>query len=305
MTCSFMFRPVSLLALLWVLIAGCAAPPPQVKEAACTRQVPSALSGQTFVFPAQLPVLSYLRENKAMFANHNRFIDSKSVAGRRATILCAESVPGPKDIPQHVLALKVDGIDRPFFANDAGILGILWEQENAVAYEEARVKLQRFISRPLWSKPSNWGYRPDLLIPGKGISIGNLQPATVTAVDVVKDATFSNRGRSVRVTVRTNNAALVQLYEKDAIELYFELNWHTQDPRLAYPNIPASSWADIEKGYTRIGMTSAMVNLAIGPAATINTTRTAQHTTEQWIYRYPNLTRYFYFEDGVLRTIQN
>jgi hypothetical protein len=53
-----------------------------------------------------------------------------------------------------------------------------------------------------------------------------------------------------------------------------------------------------------IGMTDEMVTLSIGAPKDINRTERANHISEQWVYNNDKY-KYLYFEDGVLKTIQN
>lgn len=53
-----------------------------------------------------------------------------------------------------------------------------------------------------------------------------------------------------------------------------------------------------------IGMTDEMVKLSIGTPEKINKTEMTNHISEQWVYNNDKY-KYLYFEDGVLKTIQN
>jgi len=55
-----------------------------------------------------------------------------------------------------------------------------------------------------------------------------------------------------------------------------------------------------------IGMTKEQASLSWGSPSSINKTENGNNISEQWVYNYGNYkSKYLYFDDGILKTIQN
>lgn len=97
----------------------------------------------------------------------------------------------------------------------------------------------------------------------------------------------------------------VTIEEKERLDKADELAWDAKmkDLRKKY-----GKYADqISVGQIDIGMTKEMCREAMGKPTTINTTRTAYGTQEQWVYesKYDYKTTYIYFENGKITAIQD
>jgi hypothetical protein len=97
------------------------------------------------------------------------------------------------------------------------------------------------------------------------------------------------------------NLSGTNVSEKLRVHSRFEDNFFIQDPRIIY-SWPEEVWKVIQEGKVIIGMTSEQTELSWGKPKDINRTKTANGNSEQWIYQAGN---YLYFEDGILKTIQN
>jgi len=82
----------------------------------------------------------------------------------------------------------------------------------------------------------------------------------------------------------------------------FDKVFQLDDPKLKYPNISSEIWTIITNGKVKIGMNKIECELSWGKPKTINKTITGNDVTEQWVY---NISRYLYFKNGILETIQN
>jgi hypothetical protein len=82
----------------------------------------------------------------------------------------------------------------------------------------------------------------------------------------------------------------------------FDKIFQFDNPKLKYPNISSSVWTTIQNGKVSIGMTKQECELSWGKPTDINKTVTGNYITEQWVY---SLSRYLYFKNGILKTIQN
>lgn len=73
------------------------------------------------------------------------------------------------------------------------------------------------------------------------------------------------------------------------------------NPRLKYPNINDEIWQLIQQEKVKIGMSKDECELSWGKPNDINETIFENSISEQWVYE----KNYLYFENGVLKTIQD
>lgn len=72
--------------------------------------------------------------------------------------------------------------------------------------------------------------------------------------------------------------------------------------QMTYERYGADITNDILRGVVKLGYTAQVCELAWGEADRVNKTTHSLGTHEQWVYRAKNA--YLYFEDGILKTIQ-
>jgi hypothetical protein len=83
----------------------------------------------------------------------------------------------------------------------------------------------------------------------------------------------------------------------------FGAKFFTRDPRLIYKFTP-QVWANVKNKVTVIGMPKDAVRLNEGSPKKINTTITGKMVTEQWVYGSDGYSRYLYFTNDKLTSIQ-
>jgi hypothetical protein len=82
---------------------------------------------------------------------------------------------------------------------------------------------------------------------------------------------------------------------------HFEDNFYTEDPRKKF-NWSEEVWTSIQSGKVFIGMIAEQAILSWGKPKEINRTNTPGSNSEQWVYTQGN---YLYFENGIVKSIQN
>ena len=118
-------------------VIGCTSTPQTTLEPPCTRTYEpyNNNKGKSFIIRND-DRNSWYRYNKAMWANHNRFVPKDIVENKKATIMCHELVPGPGGINQHVVALKVEGVLETIYVNSSNITGALAREESSAKIQE-------------------------------------------------------------------------------------------------------------------------------------------------------------------------
>lgn len=292
---------IALVPLFSVSVALAA--PDVVKEPACTRKKESALDGRQFVLPEEGRINKYqFRYNKAEWAKYNKYPEPKEIAGRRATVLCSEDVPGPSTL-QHVIAVQVEGFEKPLFMRDTDVYPFLKVAKETDEIESAKSVLAAYVGNYVWAKPRVWTYQKVRPYPQDLVLPNNLERVRVLSADIYKDIVS---GPQIHVSFeRPDGSRVMQVYGNLMPKATFERGWHTVDPRVQFPNWPESLWQKIAAGKVEIGMNTDMVEMAIGSPNDINTTQGESYYKSQWVYgSLQSGFSYYYFNNGVLETIQ-
>jgi hypothetical protein len=92
-----------------------------------------------------------------------------------------------------------------------------------------------------------------------------------------------------------------QTMKGESVFRHFDEVFSFDDPRLKYPQFDEATWAIIQEGKVKVGMTAEACEVSWGKPNSINKTLTAGIASEQWVYG----ESYLYFENGLLTSIQN
>lgn len=288
------------LIVVFTSFHGCGVTRPAVvSEPPCTRAIKSSTDGDTIFFPPH--GLSELRFNKAMWGAYNEFLPREQYAGKKATVLCSESVPGPGGLIQNVVALRVEGISAPVYVDSSDFFQLSFYSGSVHKAKKAEDKLAKYVGRQLWSKALNLGRDSS----GKSGFINNLEPVTV--VNVTADD-FDPPSSYTMQFKRSNGQSFYQVFRSSLYpEIEVGQRWHEENPYLQFPQLTDKEWNLIRSQALEIGMTELVVRLSRGQPDEVNEIQSADSTTSQWVYRrtLPSSDRYLYFEGGVLTHIQD
>lgn len=289
-----------------VMVSGCTSIPATTLEKSCIRTyIPSEdFRGQSFIINDDLELSSlYLRFNKSMWANYNRFTPKTQILGKKATILCYESVPGPGNILQNVISLNIEGVKETVYATHRANDKVreLKKHQNY----EAQFKSE--IGRKLWAKVDYPFTTVSLQNKEGDTSLRNLEEVTVHDIVFYKQSrALRINNNYVRVHFKTASGLIVsKVYSTQLGVTQYTLDWHVTNPRTTEGDWPESIWDKIESSEVIIGMTSQMISLAIGDPDDVTITETGYGRGSVWSYNsITGLSELFYFENGVLVAIQ-
>lgn len=107
-------------------------------------------------------------------------------------------------------------------------------------------------------------------------------------------------------SARLNRPGAIHL-EQTGPTVQLNIDWHTRDPITTNSAVTAEEWKNVRAGRYELGMSEAAVRLILGSPAKVNRTSLEGLDLEQHVY--PGIlsgkTKYFYYENGVLRVIQD
>lgn len=291
--------PITLLVIL--AISGCASTPETAIEPPCTRTTQAShFEGQSFKVGSGF---SY-RYNKAQWACCNRYVPKGIIEGKKATVMCYEIVPGPSNINQHVIALKIEDTPETIYADSTDVAKALGSEKFAINLKATLDAFKSLIGKTVWATPTSFVYGDKIGDLSKSTRLNNLEELMVHDAVISEHVLTENK---ILVFLRRKSGEIVYRgYRVDEGLLRFNKDWHENNPRDVYRDWPAEIWKKIEQGRISLGMTSTMVTLAIGSPEKINRTRTEYGTRSQWVYgSSPSTLRFYYFKDGVLDAIQD
>jgi|GEM_PF-4772164 len=93
---------------------------------------------------------------------------------------------------------------------------------------------------------------------------------------------------------------------KQIVYMDFDYAFSLKDPKLKYPKITPSTWALIQNGKVKLGMTKTECELSLGVPDHKDKYSDKYGKRETWVYEYKyggNI--YYYFKNGKLTSIQN
>mgnify|MGYP001627377310 CR=1 FL=1 len=290
-------------------VIACSNAPKTTLEPPCTRiyESPQSYKGQSFTIK-KYSYKSYYRYNKAMWANYNKFVPNKIIEGKKATVLCHEMVPGPGELNQHVVALKVEGVPETIYIDSSDVAGALADEKSSANRQKIFKDFNSLMGNKVWAQPNHSALIDQVDGSTKYVPLRNIEELTVYNVIAHEETGVgSNINSYVQIFLKRSTGEIV--YAKYSIKYgssIFDLDWHTINPREIYKNWSSEIWKQIEQGQVNLGMTSSMVRLAIGSPSDINTTETRDGTRSQWVYKsFTGSLNFYYFNNGILEAIQD
>jgi hypothetical protein len=165
--------------------------------------------------------------------------------------------------------------------------------------KELLVNKVLYITDEIWYKESEDNNIGEMVVKNKyiPITITNIGIGNNNAIKVVfkgqnGDEYFLNVSFS-----GTNIGGMDKVFSKKFQDVFMFDN-----PKVKYPQISNEFWQLIQKGIVRAGMTETECELSWGKPDDINTTTGSFGIHKQWVYEGQG---YLYFENGILKTIQN
>lgn len=294
-------------ATVALFIVSCSSTPPTAIEKPCTRtyQPLQGFSGQSFVIGDTPEIQSFnYRYNKAMWANYNQFAHKSQLSGHKATILCYERVPGPRNFQQDVVSLKVEGVAETIYADT---LKVNLKMGDMIKQQKLAAEFQLEIGRKLWAKVDYPLATVNMNTVSGRTSLKNLEEVTVYKIDLDDHASSQKTPKNIaKIYFKTAKGLIVnKTYSTQLGVTEYTLDWHTSNPRTSGKDWPESIWTKIENGETELGMTSQMVSFAKGSPDNIETMDTRFGLSSTYFYNSDFVSdEVYYFENGVLVAVE-
>ena len=263
-------------------------PDTAVSEGAFPFRPISEWIGQRFIFlPKSKKTQSY--------GYHNFGVGYDKYVGRIAKVI---SVDKNGNYPLVTFKLEDNGKELEATAYTETIKGI-----GPVAdIDSARA---RWLHRTLWQKGSGLVLYDEEKDEFRSVKLKKYSPVQV--VDIVagwyEDTPVrfiirSQAGDEGYVDLNLSGTNVAQILRGYS---HFDDSFFIEDPRKLYP-WPAEVWSAIESGKVYVGMTAEQARLSWGTPKDVNRTVSGTSIHEQWVYAKGS---YLYFEEGILKTIQN
>lgn len=291
--------------LLLLVLSGCASPGNTVdQELQCSRKVSSAQEGLVATLPSAAKLSSLTFRDKKT-AGGAQYVPAALVAGRNVRVLCEEEYPGPTGITNRVYAVQVDGVPLARYADPIYFSAVTWLEQDRKAYEKDLAAVLPFKGKSLWSKQVNSLFRSpagDLLAGTRGLD--NLEEVRVEEVSLGEDMRQATR-LVLQLRLADGSVGYAH-YEGPVAAADFYRAWYTTDPVKAHPNVTPEQWRQIRQRRYAVGMPEPVIRLMLGAPQAVNRTQLEGLSVEQHVYEDAlGKRRYFYYRDGILRTIQD
>lgn len=178
-------------------------------------------------------------------------------------------------IPDLVWVDEIDEVRERLVGQKIFLLTDQWFRDEAD--REVRVDGQKYIS----AKVTNVGYGSQRC-----------------PIKIVFQTTDGNESH-ISVSISHVNG---MMHVNNRLTKDFDSVFSLTDPKKNHPNISTSTWALIQSGKVKVGMTKQECRLSWGEPLDINSTASGASIKEQWVY---GSSSYLYFTNNRLTSIQN